>query len=148
MPMTFSPRIPLIFLLPVLAWTLGACSTGRQGTAAGLAEDYPSLDVLHREKGTATFYHNKFHGRRTASGEAYSKHAFTAAHRTFPFGTWVRVINERNGRSVVVRVNDRGPWTRKRVIDLSRAAAEEIGMVKSGLAAVSLEVVGWGKRTP
>lgn len=91
--------------------------------------------------GTASWYGGKFHGRKTANGERFDQHALTAAHRTLPFGTKVRVTNERNGRSVVVRINDRGPFAKGRVIDLSRAAAERVGMVGSGTARVRLEVV-------
>lgn len=80
------------------------------------------------QTGGASFYGNKFNGRRTASGQRFSNSAFTAAHRTLPFGTMVRVVNPRNGRSVVVRINDRGPFVRGRVIDLSSAAARKLGI--------------------
>lgn len=82
---------------------------------------------------------------RTASGERMSPDARTAAHRTLPFGTMVRVDNLRNGRSVVVRINDRGPFIRSRVIDLSRGAAREIGLIGSGVDRVRLSVVGKGQ---
>lgn len=142
-------RMPFLFISTLLlALGVSACSIGKEGIPTGVPENYPVLEVLHSTSGTATFYHNKFHGRKTASGEPYRKHEYTAAHRTWPFGTWVRVTNDKNGKSVVVRINDRGPWTRKCVIDLSRAAAEEIDMVRSGLASVSLDVVSWGKKTP
>lgn len=91
--------------------------------------------------GGASYYANRFAGRRTASGERYRPGALTAAHRTLRFGTRVRVTNLRNGRSVVVRINDRGPFHRRRVIDLSRAAAQRIGMIRSGTARVRLEVL-------
>lgn len=77
----------------------------------------------------------------TASGERFDKHALTAAHRTLPFGTRVRVTNTRNGRSVVVRINDRGPYSRGRVIDLSEEAARRIGMIEAGVVPVVLEVL-------
>ena len=86
--------------------------------------------------GLASWYGPGFHGRKTASGEPFNAGALTAAHRTFPFGTRVRVVNKRNGRSVVVRINDRGPYAHGRVIDLSRAAAHAIGV--AGVTAVSL----------
>jgi rare lipoprotein A len=91
---------------------------------------------------TASYYGVPHHGRKTASGERFDMRAFTAAHRTLPFGTRARVTNLRNGRSVVVRINDRGPaaWTR-RAIDLSRSAAEAIGMIQAGLAPVRIEVL-------
>lgn len=92
-------------------------------------------------EGTASFYGRRFNGRRTASGEAFDMHALTAAHRTLPFGSKVRVTNLANDRSVVVRINDRGPFTRKRVIDLSRAAANEIGLIRRGHGQVRLELV-------
>jgi rare lipoprotein A len=91
--------------------------------------------------GTASFYGRKFHGRRTASGEAFDMAAMTAAHRTLPFGSLVRVINPANGRSVTVRINDRGPFSRGRVIDVSRAAAEELGLVARGHGTVALELI-------
>lgn len=91
--------------------------------------------------GVASYYGRRFHGRRTANGERFNMRAMTAAHRTLPFGTKVRVTNPRNGRSVIVRVNDRGPFIRGRSIDLSRAAAEKIGMISRGHARVKMEVV-------
>ena len=89
--------------------------------------------------GIASYYGGKFHGRSTASGEIFNKNAMTAAHRSLPFGTKVKVTNLRNGRSVLVRVNDRGPHVRGRVIDLSQAAAKKIGL--KGVVRVKLEVV-------
>ena len=86
--------------------------------------------------GMASWYGPGFHGRRTASGERFNTNALTAAHRTLPFGARVRVVNQRTGRSVVVRINDRGPYLHGRVIDLSRAAAQTIGL--SGVAKVTL----------
>jgi rare lipoprotein A len=91
--------------------------------------------------GEASYYAPGFEGRSTASGEPYRSSAFTAAHRTLPFGTRVRVTNVRNGRSVVVRVNDRGPFHARRVIDLSRAAAAELGLVRRGRGTVRLAVL-------
>ena len=95
-----------------------------------------TVEARGSQVGTASFYG---HGTRTASGERFNPRSLTAAHRSLPFGTHVRVTHLRNGRSVVVRINDRGPFIRKRVIDLSRAAASVIGM--GGLAPVRLEVV-------
>ena len=91
--------------------------------------------------GSASWYGGKFHGRKTANGERYNQNALTAAHKTLPFGTKVRVTNETNGKSVVVRINDRGPFVGKRVIDLSRAAANAVGMVQRGVARVKVEVL-------
>jgi rare lipoprotein A len=91
--------------------------------------------------GSASWYGGKFHGRKTANGERYNQNALTAAHKTLPFGTKVRVTNESNGKSVIVRINDRGPYVGKRVIDLSRAAANAVGMVQRGVARVKVEVL-------
>lgn len=91
--------------------------------------------------GTASYYASQFHGRRTASGERFDMRALTAAHRTLPFGTRVRVTNPANGRSVVVRINDRGPFHRGRLIDVSHAAAERLGLVARGHGRVELAVV-------
>ncbi|NVE94108.1 septal ring lytic transglycosylase RlpA family protein [Altererythrobacter lutimaris] len=91
--------------------------------------------------GTASFYGKRFHGRTTANGERFDMHAMTAAHRTLPFGSKVRVTNPRNGKQVIVRINDRGPFAKGRAIDLSRAAAEEIGMIRRGHARVEMELV-------
>lgn len=88
------------------------------------------------ERGRASWYGPRFHGRRTASGETFDMHDLTAAHKTLPFGTRVRVRNLANGREVAVRINDRGPHVRGRVIDLSRAAAEQIGLLTMGVASI------------
>ena len=99
----------------------------------------PMYRVL--EQGGASWYGPGFHGRRTASGERYDMHALTAAHRTLPFGTVVRVRSLVNGRQVDVRISDRGPFVRGRVIDLSRAAAAELQMLGLGFKQVSLLVL-------
>jgi rare lipoprotein A len=95
----------------------------------------------HATVGIASFYGAKFQGRRTASGELFNNLEMTAAHRTLPFGTQLRVTNLRNGKSVVVRVNDRGPHLRGRIIDLSKAAAKRIGITRTGIARVKLEIL-------
>ena len=95
--------------------------------------------------GVASWYGPNFNGRRTASGEVFDMYELTAAHRSLPFGTLVRVTRLDNGASVVVRINDRGPFKKDRIIDLSYAAALKIGLVASGTALVRLEVVSWGK---
>ncbi|MCX7605994.1 MAG: septal ring lytic transglycosylase RlpA family protein [Bacteroidia bacterium] len=92
------------------------------------------------EEGEASYYAPSFHGRRTASGERYDRQALTGAHRTLPFGTYVRVTDKVSGRSVVVRINDRGPLKTGRIIDLSEKAAAELGILARGIAAVRLEV--------
>lgn len=91
--------------------------------------------------GFASFYSNKHHGRKTASGEKFNMFKLTAAHKTLPFGTRLRVTNTKNGKSVCVVVNDRGPFVKSRIIDLSFSAAKELDMVKTGTAKVLLEVI-------
>ena len=93
------------------------------------------------EEGLASWYGHPYHGRPTASGEIYNMYDFTAAHRTLPFGTRVRVHNLENGRTVDVRINDRGPYGKGRIIDLSEAAAKQLDMIDAGVAPVTLEVV-------
>ena len=92
--------------------------------------------------GKASWYGPGFHGRLTANGERYNQYAMTAAHRNLRFGTRVRVTNLNNGRSVVVRINDRGPFIRGRVIDLSAAAAQSLNMIHSGVAPVRITILG------
>ncbi|MGP1362605.1 MAG: septal ring lytic transglycosylase RlpA family protein [Bacteroides sp.] len=92
------------------------------------------------QEGQASYYADKFHGRSTASGEKYDKTLFTCAHMTLPYGTNLKVTNLENGKSVVVRVNDRGPFSPNRIIDLSKAAAETLDMITKGLAKVRIEI--------
>lgn len=101
-----------------------------------------AASVAYRASGWASWYGPGFHGALSASGEVFNQYAMTAAHRSLPFGTRVRVTNVNTGASVVVRINDRGPFTGGRVIDLSAAAASSIGMMSSGVAPVSLEILG------
>lgn len=97
----------------------------------------------YEEEGVASWYGAKHHGRKTASGERFDAYdQLTAAHRTLPFNVCAEVENLRTGKSVVVRINDRGPFAKGRVIDLSRAAASEIGLVRAGVAKVRVEAVG------
>lgn len=91
--------------------------------------------------GIASYYGKKFAGRRTASGERFNPQHLTAAHKTLPFGTMVQVTNPRNGKSVSVRINDRGPYSHGRSIDLSRAAAEQIGLVAAGKGTVEMTII-------
>ncbi|MGN1354033.1 MAG: septal ring lytic transglycosylase RlpA family protein [Alloprevotella sp.] len=93
------------------------------------------------QTGIASYYGNQFHGRRTSSGEIYHRDSLTCAHRTLPFGTLLKVRNTKNGREVVVKVTDRGPFRRGGIVDLSMAAAKEIGMVSSGIVRVEVEQV-------
>jgi len=102
----------------------------------------PAAPIVQGEEGIASWYGHPYHGRRSASGEIYNMYAMTAAHRTLPFGTEVRVHDLENGRDVDVRINDRGPFVEGRIIDLSCAAAQAMGM--PGLARVRLEILGLG----
>lgn len=118
-----NPRLLLILTLVLVA----SCGTLRAGNVI--------------EQGEASWYGPGFHGNRTANGEVYNQDALTAAHRTLPFNTLVQVTNLNNGQSVVVRINDRGPYARGRIIDLSREAARRIDMIDSGVAPVKLVLV-------
>ena len=111
-----------------------ACSSNRKPATP------PTLGVPV-ERGIASWYGPKFNGRMTASGERYDMNAFTAAHPSLPFGTRIGVRNTRTGREVVVRVNDRGPYSRNRILDLSYAAAREVGVVGPGTASVEVYLV-------
>lgn len=95
----------------------------------------------YRAEGKASWYGTKHHGKPTASGERFDQNALTAAHRQLPFGTYVRVTHLGNGRQVTVRINDRGPFGKGRIIDLSRRAAEQLGMLRQGVAPVRLETL-------
>lgn len=106
------------------------------GTGCAAHAAKPASESLG--EGLASYYGPGLHGRLTASGERFDMHALTAAHRTLRFGSCVRVVNQENGRSVEVRVNDRGPFKKGRVIDVSLAAAKRLGLVKKGLARVRL----------
>jgi rare lipoprotein A len=94
------------------------------------------------QKGLASWYGKKFHGRKTSNGETYNMYAITAAHKTLPMNTWVRVHNQKNNRQIVVRINDRGPFVTDRIIDLSYAGAKKIGVLGPGTAPVKLVALG------
>lgn len=121
--------------LLVLALTT-ACAGLTQDTRPGPS---PSSSQVHR--GLASWYGTGHHGKRTASGEKFDMRKLTAAHRSLPFGTRVRVTNLRNGRKVIVRINDRGPFGGGRIIDVSRAAAVALGMLSDGVVPVLLEIM-------
>src|SRR5262249_36521843 len=120
------------WLIPLALLPLAGCAT--TGGPKSIPENTSQI-------GTASFYSHSFQGRKTASGEIYDEQELTAAHRTLPFGTRVRVTNVKNNRSVVVRVTDRGPSNHRRVIDVSRHAADLLGFVEAGTARVHLEVI-------
>lgn len=121
-------------LLAAAALTLGACSAHR-------VEIVPAGKT---ERGVASWYGPDFQNKATASGEIFDTRRFTAAHRSLPFGALVEVRNLENGRTVRVRINDRGPFVRGRIIDLSNAAAEQIGMLANGTARVELKILPFG----
>lgn len=133
----------VIELVPLPAETQVTAGTAAPRAAADVAA--PPAPAAPQEtllgRGTASYYAAKFHGRRTASGEIFDNRAMTAAHRTLPFGALVRVTNPANGASVVVRITDRGPFSRGRMIDVSRAAAEELGLVARGHGTVELALI-------
>lgn len=124
----------------VLAWLIGlslliGCAAHRQVVRP--AGDHGS----HVQEGIASWYGPGFHGRKTASGERFNSKDLTCAHRTLPFGSKLKVTNLANGHEVIVVVNDRGPFVRPRVIDLSRAAAEHLDFLRQGTALVRIEAV-------
>lgn len=130
--------LPVNLLLLVLLIT-GIASCGKSYRP----EDYGTGELIDgkTQVGMASWYGDKEHNRKTASGERFNKNAYTAAHRTLPFGTMTRVTNLRNGKDVVVKINDRGPFIRGRIIDLSYAAAKSIGLVRSGVTKVKVDVL-------
>ncbi len=127
---------------PVKTAKSKAYASGTLKSKSGAAADYGGGSSY--QSGKASWYGGGFHGRKTANGETYNMNALTAAHRSLPFGTLVRVTNTRSGSSVVVRINDRGPFVGGRIIDLSRAAASQIGLTSSGVASVKVAVLGKG----
>ncbi len=116
-----------LLLLIILVLLFVSCGTTRTGSVI--------------DQGEASWYGPGFHGQQTANGETYNQNELTAAHRTLPFDTIVRVINIENGKSVTVRINDRGPYARGRIIDLSQEAARRVDMIDSGVASVRLVLV-------
>lgn len=139
--MTYHPsrsNQAVLCTLTVAGMLLGACSWIPKGTA--------EFDVGIKDRGVASWYGEQFHGRQAANGEIFNMEAMTAAHRTMPLGSIVRVVNLANGKHLHVRITDRGPYVNGRILDLSRAAAAELGMEQGGVAHVQVEIVG--KRRP
>ena len=146
-------RQPWIILIIVCLY-LSGCSAGSPSRKTSYPRSGKSYVIKgqryhimasaagYSEKGDASWYGRPFHGRKTASGERYNMHKLTAAHKTLPLETWVKVTNLANHREVTVRVNDRGPFVRGRIIDLSYAAANELGMVRAGTAPVRVVALG------
>jgi rare lipoprotein A len=118
--------------------TVAVLSVGCAGRRPPTSTREPRPQATAFERGIASWYGRKFHGKKTASGERYDMHDLTAAHPSLPFGTMVRVVRAENGRTVDVRINDRGPFVDGRIIDLSYAAARQIEMLDDGLARVEL----------
>lgn len=134
-------RLAMAVVLAVLCLPHGACRLrDRPATRAPI----PPTTSRTGEVGLASYYADQFHGRRTANGERYRKNEYTAAHRRLPFGSRVRVTNLSNDRSVEVRINDRGPYARRRIIDLSRQAASDLGFLEKGVTKVKVEVLERG----
>jgi rare lipoprotein A len=123
----------MVFLRKAVLSAVVLCSVL---SVAGIAEAGRSVS-----SGMASWYGPGFHGRLTANGERYNQNALTAAHKSWKFGTKVKVTNSNNGKSVVVRINDRGPYVGSRVIDLSKGAAQAIGMINAGVSKVTLEIL-------
>ena len=125
-------------IIPVIYVTLLAFLTG----CASHRNYSPQADLPgYSESGQASYYAMKYHNRKTASGERFNNYAMTAAHKSLPFGTKVIVTNIKNGKTVTVRINDRGPFVKGRIIDLSRAAFAKIENIDKGLAEVKIRVV-------
>jgi len=140
-----------LFLILIVALLYGCTASprftgGERPSDRREPEGYTGSDAVLTIEGVASYYAHDFHGRKTANGETYDMYAMTAAHKTFPFGTVVRVHNLSNGKYAVVRINDRGPFVEGRIIDLSLGAAQKVGMIESGTARVRLEVLQWGEQ--
>jgi rare lipoprotein A len=138
-PFASKPAPTFVFGKPFMKRLLGACAllSLLAGCASTDAVDPHGYD----QTGVASYYGAKHQGKRTASGERFDKNSLTAAHRQLPFGTRVKVTNLKNDKSCVVRINDRGPHIRGRLIDLSHEAAEQLGMIKSGTARVRVQAL-------
>ena len=135
--MRASAHSPLPACLVLLGFLLGAGCAARGAVTRPPAYDTGAAAFV--EEGIAAYYATAFHGRRTASGSIYDERDLTAAHRTLPFGTRVRVTHLANGKEVVVTINDRGPFKKGRVIDLSREAARRLDLIRDGVARVRVE---------
>jgi len=148
-----SPDIQNIIVLALAATILCGCGTPPPDTpATGLSKNsyevfgkvYHPIDSAtgFRQQGVASWYGEQFHEKKTANGETYNMYAMTAAHKTLPFGTMVEVKNVENNKTTIVRINDRGPFCRDRIIDLSHNAAKKIEMIKNGTATVEIVALG------
>lgn len=144
-------RFRLLLILPLLLYCFTACTASRPEKIPGYPNPYKVFNRWYQpipsakgfsQTGTASWYGKKFHGRKTANGEIYNMYALTAAHKTLPLGTWLYVENTENGKTVKVRVNDRGPFVGERIIDLSYKAALAIDMTGNGTATVKIRAIG------
>ena len=131
-------RFTTLLLLALLALLVSGCADRQPAQPAKAPK---ATQERFSQSGKASYYARMHHGQRTANGETHDQNALVAAHRSLPFGTRVRVTNEHNGKQVVVRINDRGPFRRGRIIDLSRAAAAQLDMLKSGVIRVRIETL-------
>ena len=127
-------RQAILWTVTLTGMLFGACSWVPKGDA--------QFDVGIKDRGVASWYGEQFHGKQAANGEIFNMEALTAAHRTMPLGSVVRVVNLSNGRHIHVRITDRGPYVNGRILDLSHAAAVQLGMEHGGLAYVQVEIVG------
>lgn len=136
----FNKMFPLILIAIIILPMLSGCAT-LFSRPISTDDTRLSIEPYSTEYGLASWYGSEYAGNRTASGEIFNPHKLTAAHKTLPFSTIVRVTNLENGKSVVVRINDRGPFIPGRIIDLSHAAAGRIDMVRQGIVRVKLEII-------
>lgn len=132
---------PVLAAFLILSCAEAPAGTPEQYYVLAEGEKLPSYRVGQKMTGTSACYGQRLQGNRTASGRRFDWHEMTAAHRTLPFGTKLKVTNRRNGREVVVTVTDRGPRPRKYVLDLSRGAAEKLSMRRAGIAPVTMEIL-------
>jgi rare lipoprotein A len=150
--MRVRPTSLVVFGLAFLLATASGCASSESASrirtpTQDLASNHPQGQPDgkdHEMVGEASWYGKDFHGRKTASGDLYDMYGFTAAHRTLPFHTVVRVVDLETRKSVVVRINDRGPFVDGRIIDLSFAAAHDLDMVRRGVVEVELSILRWG----
>lgn len=125
-----------------LLWTMSLSLGLLLGACSWVPKGMSQLDVGIEDRGVASWYGESFHGKQAANGELFDMEALTAAHRTFPLGSMVRVVNLANGKHLHVRITDRGPYVNGRILDLSRGAAARLGMVAGGLSVVRVQLVG------
>ena len=142
-----SSKSVIILLLTVQILLYNNCapsarfSSNSSNSQKSTPTDYKEGEILY---GESSYYADKFHGRKTANGEIFDMYKKTAAHKTLPFNTMLEVTNLENNQSVIVRVNDRGPYKKGRILDISYGAAREIDMISSGVVKVRIKILNWG----